>query len=69
MISRYFEARGEAPFRAPALMPGVRRLDAIGRLQPLAGLLLAAGFVLSLAGRYEAQLIRAERLQQEVIGR
>ncbi len=69
MISDYFEARGEAPFRAPALTPGVRRLDAVGVLPPLAGLLLAAGFVISLAGRYEAQLIRAERLQQEVIGR
>jgi hypothetical protein len=69
MMSDYFEARGEAPFRAPALTPGVRRLDTIGRLQPLAGLLFAAGFVISLAGRYEAQLIRAERLQQEVIGR
>ncbi|MDR6669980.1 hypothetical protein [Rhizobium sp. 1399] len=69
MISDYFEARGEAPFRAPALTPGVRRLDAVDVLPPLAGLLLAAGFVISLASRYEAQLIRAERLQQEVIGR
>lgn len=38
-------------------------------LQPLAGLFLAAGFVLSVAGRYEAQLIHAERTDQEVIGR
>ncbi|MGM4910156.1 hypothetical protein [Rhizobium sp. 768_B6_N1_8] len=69
MISDYFEARGEAPLRAPALTPGVRRLDTVDVLQPLACLLLAAGFVILLAGRYEAQLIRAERLQQEVIGR
>jgi hypothetical protein len=38
-------------------------------LQSLAGLVLAAGFVLCLAGRYEAQLIREVHLRQEVIGR
>lgn len=38
-------------------------------LRPLAGLFLAAGLMLSLAGRYEAQLIHAERIDQEVIGR
>jgi hypothetical protein len=70
MTSRYFEARGGASFRTSASSQEVRRLDAIGGgLPPLAGLLLAAGFVILLAGRYEAQLIRAECLQQEVIGR
>ncbi len=69
MISRYFGSMGEAPFRAPALTPDLCRLNTIGMLQPLTGFLLAAGFVLSLAGHYEAQLIRAERVQQEVIGR
>ncbi|MBW9055499.1 hypothetical protein [Rhizobium mesosinicum] len=69
MISRYFEARGGASFPTPASSQAVRCLGAIGGLPPLAGLLLAAGFVISLAGRYEAQLIRAERVQQEVVGR
>lgn len=69
MISDYFEASGEAPFRAPAPRQAARRFDTIGMLPPLAGFLIAAGFVLSLAGRYEGQLIRAERIQQEVIGR
>lgn len=64
MIWRDFGARGKAPLSTQA----VRRLDAIGMLRPLAGLLVAAGFVISLAGRYEGQLIRAERIQQEVIG-
>lgn len=69
MISRYFEARGGASFPTSASSQAVRRPDAIGMFQPFAGLLLAAGFVISLAGRYEAQLIRAERVQQEVVGR
>ncbi|MBB3560116.1 hypothetical protein FHX06_001427 [Rhizobium sp. BK512] len=38
-------------------------------IQPLAGLFLAAGFVVLLAGRHEWQLIRAERIQQEVVVR
>ncbi|MBB3308369.1 hypothetical protein FHT78_000098 [Rhizobium sp. BK196] len=69
MISRYFEARSGASFLTSASSQAVRRLDAIGGLPLLAGLLLAAGFVILLAGRHEAQLIRAECLQQEVIGR
>jgi hypothetical protein len=69
MTSRYFEARSGASFRTSASSQAVRRIDAIGGLPLLAGLLLAAGFVIWLAGRHEAQLIRAERLQQEIVGR
>ncbi len=64
MISGYLGAAGKAPLSTQA----ARRLHAIGMLQPLAGLVLAAGFVLCLAGRYEAQLIREAHLHQEVIG-
>lgn len=69
MISDCFEARGEASFRTPAPRRAARRPDAIGVLPPLTGFLLAAGFVISLAGRYESQFIRAEKVHQEVIGR
>lgn len=65
MISGYLGAGGKAPLPTQAAC----RLHAIGMLQPLAGLILAAGFVLCLAGRYEAQLIREVHLRQEVIGR
>lgn len=64
MISGYFGAGDEALRRAS--MP---RRNSCHMLQPLAGLVLAAGLVLSLAGQYEGQLIRAERIHQEVIGR
>ncbi|GAA3110171.1 hypothetical protein GCM10010520_63260 [Rhizobium viscosum] len=65
MMSDYSGTRDEAPVAGQA----ARRLVASGMLQPLGGLLLAAGFVISLAGRHEGQLIRAERIHQEAIGR
>lgn len=65
MISDYSGTGDEAP----TLGQVARRPDAIGMFQPFASFLLAAGFMLSLAGCYESQLIRAERIQQEVIGR
>lgn len=65
MISDHSGTRG----KPPALGQAALRLHAMGMFQPLAGLVLAAGFVISLAGRYEGQLIRAERIHQEIIGR
>ncbi|MBB3656812.1 hypothetical protein FHX15_002040 [Rhizobium sp. BK650] len=69
MVSKYSGERGRAPFRMPTRTHGTCRGEAIGMVQPLAGLVLAASFVLSLAGRYESQLVRAERFNQEVVGR
>jgi hypothetical protein len=63
MVSEHSGTRGKASGQAG------RRPHAIGMIQPLAGLFLAAGFVVLLAGRHERQLIRAERIQQEVVVR
>lgn len=65
MMSDHSGTRGNPP----ALGQAARRLHAMSMFQPLAGLVLAAGFVISLAGRYEEQLIRAECIHQEIIGR
>ncbi|MBB3590865.1 hypothetical protein FHX08_001209 [Rhizobium sp. BK529] len=69
MISNHSGGGDYALFRTPTRGHGACRPDAIGMVQPLAAFLLAAGFVLSLAGRYEGQLIRAERIHQEVADR
>ncbi|MBB3440970.1 hypothetical protein [Rhizobium sp. BK379] len=63
MVSEHSGTGGKVPEQAGC------RPHAIGMIQPLAGLFLAAGFVVLLAGRHERQLIHAERIKQEVVVR